>query len=261
MSIVTVSRAEDGVYELVLDRPEARNALSIEMCDAIVAALESIDAKADARTVLVRGNGRIFCAGADFAAVSGPGGIEFLPAFERMLDTLARFRLPTIASIHGAALGGGLQLACVCDFRIAAADASLGIPSSRLGIVVNFENVQRLVGLVGPAIAKEILMTARSFSGDEAVTIGLLTSSVHERELSDEALSYARRIAELAPLSVQGAKAAVQATMDHMTGVRRSDPDAAQAIDRLVEQAYRSDDLAEGLKAMAEKRQPRFDGL
>src|SRR5690349_9253945 len=143
MSLVKVE-FDGGIATLTLNRPEARNALSIEMCDAIVEALQKIDANDEARVVILTGSGKVFCSGADFAAVSGPGALDFLPAFERMLEDVAHFRLPVIARIHGAALGGGLQLATVCDFRIVEEGARLGIPSSRLGIVVNFENVQRL---------------------------------------------------------------------------------------------------------------------
>ena len=173
--LLTDVEIQGPVATLTLRRPEARNALSIELCDAIVSRLEEINEDPAARVVIIAGEGKVFCSGADFAAVSGPGALDFLPAFERMLEAVAHHRLPTIACIHGAALGGGLQLATVCDFRIVADDARLGIPSSRLGIVVNFENVQRLVLLAGIARAKEVLMTARSYTGSEAVEAGLAT--------------------------------------------------------------------------------------
>src|SRR5918992_6190411 len=161
MSLV-VATLEESVASLTLNRPEARNALSIEMCDAIVDALDGVDRMDAARVVLIRGEGPVFCSGADFAAVSGPSGPEFVIVFERMLEAVAGHRLPTIAVVHGGALGGGLQLATACDFRVAAEDVRIGIPSSRLGILVNFENVRRLVLLAGVAIAKEVLMTARN---------------------------------------------------------------------------------------------------
>jgi enoyl-CoA hydratase/carnithine racemase len=214
----------------------------------------------DARVLVLRGAGSVFCSGADFAAVSGPGALEFLPSFERMLEGVARFRLPTIAAIQGAALGGGLQLATVCDFRIAADDAKFGIPSSRLGIVVNFENVRRLVLLVGFARAKEILMTARTFSGEEAATAGLVNDSVPPDELEARSAELAEEIAGLAPMSVQGAKRAINLIADHIGGARSTRPDEVAAMDALVAQAYRSADLVEGLKAMAEKRPPNFTG-
>ena len=256
---MTVRTDLDGhIARLTLDRPEARNALSIELCNSLVSRLETIPD--DARVVIIRGEGKVFCSGADFAAVSGPGAAEFLPAFERMLEAVARFRLPTIASIHGAALGGGLQLATVCDFRIATQEAKIGIPSSRLGIVVNFENVQRLVLLAGIAVAKEVLMTARQFSGTAAAVTGLVNKAVPDTELETATGELAARLASLAPISVQGAKRSIQFVVDHLSGARDADPIAAVEIDKLVTEAYASEDLQEGLTAMSEKRPPNFTG-
>jgi enoyl-CoA hydratase len=257
---VSSVRAVTGspVAELVLDRPEARNALSVEMCRGIVAALEEI-AASEARCVLVRGEGLVFCAGADFAAVSGPGGLEFLPAFEEMLDAVARVPLPTIAVIQGGALGGGLQLATVCDFRIAAGDAKLGIPAARLGIVVNFENVERLVRVAGIALAKEILMTARTLSGDEARTRGLVTRAVPLTDLDAAARSFADEVAALSPQSVRGAKQAIALAERSLTQARMTHSGEVVGIDDLVAEAYGSADLQEGLAAMAGRRPPRFE--
>jgi enoyl-CoA hydratase len=259
MALVETSYS-DAVATLALNRPEARNALSVEMCDAIVAALDEID-RSDARAVVVQGEGQVFCAGADFAAVSGPGGVEFVVAFERMLETVARHRLPSVAAIHGAALGGGLQLATACDFRVAAEDARIGIPSGRLGILVNFENVRRLTLLVGVAVAKEVLMTARTYTGSEAASSGLVHRAVPPGELEGAAAGLARDIAALAPLSVQGSKRALQAIVDDVSDPRGRAADSVAAIDDLVAQAYASEDLQEGVRAMQEKRRPHFRGL
>ncbi|MEA2476397.1 MAG: enoyl-CoA hydratase, partial [Actinomycetota bacterium] len=157
--LVLVERSAN-IATLTLNRPDARNALSTELCDAILDGLATIEADREVRVVVVRGAGKTFCAGADLAAVSGPHAADFLVSFERMLEGVARFRLPTIAVIHGAALGGGFQLATVCDFRLAASDAVIGIPSSTLGILVNLENVQRLVGLGGAAIKTSLAVAA-----------------------------------------------------------------------------------------------------
>lgn len=258
-SLVDVT--EDGhVSTLTLTRPEARNALSVDLCNAIFDGLAQIERSAEARVVQLKGEGSVFCSGADFAAVSGPGGLEFLPAFDRMLDNLAGFRLPTVAVIQGAALGGGLQLASACDFRIAASDAKVGIPSSRLGIVVNYENVRRLVLLVGVAIAKEVLMTGRVYKGEEARVAGLLTRSVPTGSLFDEADEFCRKLASNAPLSVQGAKHSIHVVADDMSDARRRDPETVDEVDRLVMEAYNSADLAEGIRAMSEKRPPEFEG-
>ena len=250
----------DGlVAEVVLDRPDARNALSVEMCRGIVAALAEVEGST-ARCVLLRGEGKVFCSGADFAAVSGPGGLEFLPAFEDMLEAVARFPLPTIAVIQGAALGGGLQLATVCDFRIAAQDAKLGIPAARIGIVVNFENVERLVRLAGVATAKEILMTACSLTGAEARERGLVTRAVPPDDLDATARSFAEEVAGLSPLSVQGAKHAIGLVELALSHARRTHPGEVADVDDLVAAAYGSADLQEGLAAMADRRPPRFEG-
>lgn len=257
MSLVRLER-DGALARLTLDRPDARNALSIELCREIVSALGSVDA--DARAVVIAGAGKVFCSGADFAAVSGPGAVEFLPAFEEMLEAIARFRLPTIARIQGAALGGGLQLATVCDFRVAATDAKLGIPSSKLGIVINYENVQRLVLLAGSAVAKEVLMTGRTYSGAEAEGAGLIHRAVASHELDPATNELATTIASNAPLAVQGVKRAIQVVVDTLADARSTNQAAVAEIDALVAEAYASEDLQEGLSALSEKRRPHFKG-
>jgi enoyl-CoA hydratase/carnithine racemase len=260
VALVEVDR-EGPVATLTLNRPEARNALSADMCDVLSMAVGELDRDPEARAVVVKGAGPVFCSGADFAGVSGPDATYFLASFERMLETLARLRLPTIAAIRGAALGGGLQLATVCDFRVAADDAKIGIPSSKIGIVVNFENVQRLVLLAGIAVAKEVLMTGQTYSGTDASRVGLVNRAVPADDVEPQAHSLAADVAARAPLSVQGAKKAVQIVADHLAGARTSNARATSEIDELVMTAYRSGDLAEGLKALSEKRPPTFDGL
>lgn len=230
------------------------------MCEALSGAFAELSNRQDAKVVVLKGEGPVFCSGADFAAVSGPDARHFLPSFEDMLESVARCPLPTVASIHGAALGGGLQLASVCDFRLAAADAKIGIPSTRLGIVVNFENVERLVLLVGVAVAQEVLMTARVFSGAEAEVAGIVTRSIPSELLFEETDRFAGRIGALAPLSVQGAKRAIAAVAEHLSGARSTAPDRVAEVDRLVAEAYASADLQEGLEAMAQKRAARFTG-
>ena len=260
MALVELTR-EGAVTTLTLNRPDARNALSVDMCDAITAALDEPARDERARVLVVRGEGSAFCSGADIAAVSGAGGLDFLPAFERTLDALGRHRLPSIAMIHGAALGGGFQLAAVCDFRVATDDCKIGIPASKLGIVVNFRNVERLVLLAGSAVAKEVLMTGRTYSGLEAAAAGLVTRATPPDELSGEVTKLALELAARAPRSVQGAKRAIQVVLDHLAGARQTDPRGVDEIDRLVEGAYHSRDLQEGLRALNEKRDPDFQGI
>lgn len=259
MALVEV--AQDGDIAVVtLNRPEARNALSVELCEDLVVALHGLQIDRNLRVAIIRGAGRTFCAGADVQAVSGPDALDFVPAFEAMLEAVARFPLPTIAEIHGGALGGGFQLATVCDFRIATTDAQIAIPSARLGILVNFENIQRLVLLAGIARAKELLMSGRVYSGAEAATAGLVTRAVTPEQLPSETRAFADEVARLAPLSVQGAKRALQFVADHLASARTAHPDAAAEIDRLVTEVYGSEDLGEGLRALSEKRAPNFKG-
>ncbi|MGH2789000.1 MAG: enoyl-CoA hydratase/isomerase family protein [Actinomycetota bacterium] len=259
MSELVLVDVDDRIATVTLNRPELRNALSIEMCEQLIAALAAVD-DLDARAIVVRGNGRAFCSGADFAVVSGERALSFVAIFEEMLSAVSHHRLPVIAAIHGAALGGGLQFASACDFRFAANDAQLGIPSASLGVVVNFENVERLVALAGIAVAKEALMTARTYSAPEAQALGFVNRCVEPARLEMEVGAFAAEIAALAPLAVQGAKRAVVLVGDHLTRVRAASPELAAEMDELVAGAYRSADLAEGLRALAEKRTPRFEG-
>jgi enoyl-CoA hydratase len=147
----------------------------------------------------------------------------------------------------------------VCDFRIAANDAKLGIPAARIGIVVNFENVERLVRLAGVPLAKEILMTARTLKGAEALAAGLVTRAVAAGNLETAARSFADGIAGLAPRSVQAAKQSICLVERAVSHARRTHLGEVAGIDDLVAEAYRSDDLQEGLAALAAGRPPRFE--
>ncbi len=258
--MILLEGSDDGrIATLTLNRPEARNALSVAMCDAIVGGLAEVD-RSGARVLIIRGAGKVFCSGADLAAVSGSGALRFLPAFERMLDALARHRLPTVASIHGAALGGGFQLASVCDFRVAETTSKIGIPSSKLGILVNFENIERLVLLAGPALAKEMLMSGRTYSGEEAERAGLVNRSVAGDILQAATQRLAAELSQRAPLSVQGTKVSIQAVLDHLGSTRDDKKEVVAELDRLVAAVYESEDLQEGLRALSEQRAPNFEG-
>lgn len=258
---MTVVISIDGpVAVITLSRPEVRNALSAEMCREITAALPDIEAS-DARVLSLKGEGSVFCAGADFAAISGSGGLDFLPSFSEMLGALWHFPLPTVACMTGAALGGGLQLATACDFRIASQDCKIGIPSSALGVVIDPENVERLVLLVGVRVAKEVLMTGKIYPGNEALANGLVTEVHPSADTEAGADAFAHRVAGLSPMSVQGAKQAINAIAAGMSSLRLGDPEAVAHLDALVAEAYRSDDLQEGVSAMREKRSPNFKGF
>jgi enoyl-CoA hydratase len=210
------------------------------------------------RAVVVTGAGSAFCAGADLGNRLEGGGNDFRPAFESLLDEVVDHPAPVIAAVNGPALGGGTQLVVACDLRVAAHEAEFGIPATQLGVMLSPENIQRLALLVGQAHARDLLLTGRRIGVGEALRMGL----VHR--LADDALvdglALAEEIAALAPLTVAGHKAALNALARHMGYTRGEDDDLIGRLDALVARAFASDDLKEGLAAFAEKRPPDFAG-
>ncbi len=237
-----------------IDRPEKRNALSADLCRQMHTVLEE---NPGLRAVVVTGAGdKAFCAGADLVVrtedSSGGSGDSFNPPFEAMLDALVAYPAPVIAAVNGHAIGAGMQLAVACDLRVAAPNATFGIPAAKLGVFLSPENVARLAALVGLGPARDLLLTARSLDVDEAQAVGLV------QRRADDALAAALELAEevvtLAPMTVQGSKHALNLVAGDL------EPATRAAMRALQEQAFRSDDLREGLAAFAEKRTPRFEG-
>jgi enoyl-CoA hydratase len=247
--------ARDLVGVATIDRPERRNALNAELCTQLLAHLE---AEPDLRAVVVTGAGdKAFCAGADLVVrtedASEPGGGDtFRPTFDRLLDAIVDYPAPVLAAVNGPAIGAGMQLAVACDVRVAVFGATFSIPAARLGVFLSPVNVQRLAALVGQGAARDLLLTARTLDADEAAAVGLVQRRVPDA--LDGALELAVEIAELAPLTVQGHKRALNLVAG---GV---DDDALNEMRSLEERAFTSRDLREGLAAFAEKRGPRFEG-
>jgi enoyl-CoA hydratase len=238
-----------------LDRPERRNALSAAMCHQL---RDHLAEHRSLRAVVLTGAGSAFCAGADLGHTPLYRGDDFRPAFESLLDEVVDHPAPVIAAVNGPALGGGTQLVVACDLRVAAPEATFGIPATQLGVMLSPENIQRLALLVGQAHARDLLLTGRRIGVGEALRMGL----VHR--LADDALAagldLAGEIAAMAPLTVTGHKAALNAVARHMGYTRGEDDDVIGELDALVAQAFASDDLKEGLAAFSEKRPPDFAG-
>lgn len=246
----------EGVALVTLDRPEALNALSFDLLDDLVAALQSLDADPSCRAVVITGSGtRAFAAGADIRELA-PQTSASLHAGGRfgVWDRLAEIGLPLIAAVRGFALGGGFELAMACDMIVAAEDASFGQPEIKIGVMPGAGGTQRLTRAVGKARAMGLILTGRTMSAAEAATSGLVTTVVPAESTVDSALELAGRIATMSPLAIRAAKAAILDAAEgslHDGFARERD-----AFFRLFD----SQDQAEGMAAFTEKRPPVWSG-
>jgi enoyl-CoA hydratase len=243
----------DGpVATLTLNRPDRLNALTAEMVDELVAELAAIEQRPDIRAVIVAGAGRGFCAGADVVTASGrPLPIESRYTFFNVLEDHPK---PTVAAIHGACIGGGLELALCCDLRIAVDDAKLGFGEVKLGVIPAGGGTARLPRLIGPAKAKELLYFGDHLSGREAAELGIVNRSVPADALLDEAKALAQRLALGAPLAIAAIKRSVNA------GMQMGLVEALSYETAVAAEVRRTADALEGITAFAEKRQPSWRG-
>jgi enoyl-CoA hydratase/carnithine racemase len=249
-----------GVMWVILDRPEARNALSGEVLEALDGVADELEGNPNVRAVVVTGAGdKAFCAGADLKerlemddnAVYGR--IELI---NHVYYKWARLTRPTIAALNGSAYGGGLELALTCDFRVAVDTAEVGLTEVRLGIMPGAGGTQRLPRLIGLARAKEMIMLGRRVSARKALELGLLTEVCPAGPGQLEAC-VERLLAELAgcaPISVAKAKEAIDRGYDDEID------DALQIERQCYDVTLATEDRIEGLKAFAEKRPPRYEG-
>lgn len=207
---------------VTLNKPEKMNALNLEMWDGLAKAFQTLSADDSLRCIVLRGAGeKAFAAGADvaeFAAVRS--NVEQARAFARITHTamqaIATCPHPVIAMIHGACVGGGLEIASVCDMRICGASSRFGIPVKRLGLVVSYSELKPLVSLVGSAMALEILLEGRVFDAAEALAKGLVNRVVADEDVEKEVLAVAARISEGAPLVARWHKQFVRRLADPM---------------------------------------------
>lgn len=206
------TQVADGIASLELNRPEVRNAINRELCDAISRTLDDWAARDDVRAVVVSGaGGKAFAAGADIAELRERTHVQaFLGWTQRMFQQLEDFPRPTVAAIDGFALGGGLELALACDLRVASKTAKIGMPEVSLGIFPSAGGTWRLPRLVGLGRAKELIYTGRIVDAVEAAQWGLFESVV-EADAKAEAFRIAKLIAANAPLAVQVAKVSLNA--------------------------------------------------
>lgn len=250
------------VAVVTLNRPDRRNALSVEMLAGLLDALEGVAADPGARCILLRGEGKHFCAGADFGDVAAGAekGARYGGGFEAFLRALEEHPLPVVCQVQGAALGAGCQVLAAADLAVAATDAQIGIPSAKLGILLDLEKVQRMVAAVGAPRVREMLLTGRPLSGTEAAAWGLVTRAVKPDEVAAAARALAEDVASGAPLSVRGSKAAIREVLRHGALDRSTDAGVFAAHDEASIRALTSADVQEGLAALRERRPPDFSG-
>ena len=255
-----LAHSDAGVGWMIFNHPARHNALSLEMWQGIADILGAFAEDDDVRVVIMRGaGGKAFVSGADISEFdSQRANAAQKDAYDRLMGRanrdLATFPKPLIGLIEGYCIGGGLATALAADVRFATPDSKFGIPAARLGLGYAYDGLAKLARVVGPAQARDILLSARFMPASEAVAMGLV-NFIHERDrIEAEAVAYARLIADNAPLTVKAAKAALDAWE------RGGRPDEVAAANALVDACFDSDDYQEGRLAFAEKRRAVFRG-
>jgi enoyl-CoA hydratase/carnithine racemase len=253
--LVETSVDDHYVALLRLNRPDARNALSPEMMEEIAAELERLDPDPAVRCIVVAGSEKVFAAGADIKAMSERSFEEALrhPAAS-FWRRVAAVKTPLIAAVSGYALGGGCELALICDMIVASDTALFGQPEITLGIIPGGGGSQRLARVLGKQRAMEYVLTGRRFDAEMALEMGLVNKVVKKGGWLQEALELARTVAERPPIAARLGKQAVL-TADE-TGLSAG----LEAERRLYELAMATEDRVEGMVAFLEKREPKFKG-
>jgi enoyl-CoA hydratase/carnithine racemase len=253
---VSVS-VEDGIADVRLNRPDKLNAIDTAMFAALSEASAAVAARPEVRVVVLSGNGRGFCAGLDLASLAGaaPESIQerthgIANMFQHAAWGWRSLAVPVIAAVHGAAFGGGLQIALGADIRIVAPDARLAVMEARWGLVPDMAGIALLRGLVRDDVARELTYTARQVSGTEAVELGLATRTADDPLAA--ALDLGRQIAAGSPLAVRAAKRLFGLAADAGTAEILLAESAEQ------EKLLHGPDVREILTAQAEQRPPRF---
>ncbi len=253
--LVLLERPAEGVVLLRINRPEARNALNLEVRKLLAKHLAEIGEDSTTRAVVLTGNSKSFAAGADIKEMAEAGTIEMLQrGVHKLWRAIAGCPKPVIAAVSGYALGGGCELAMTCDIIVAGESARFGQPEVNIGIIPGGGGTQRLTRAVGKYKAMKYILTGELFSAKEALDMGLVSEMVPDPEVEGRAIDLARQIAALPPLAVQLAKEAVLAGMEAPLA-------SALALEtKSIQILFSSQDQKEGMRAFIEKRKPKFSG-
>jgi enoyl-CoA hydratase/carnithine racemase len=255
-----LERTGDGLAVLTLDNPNQRNAMSEEMTSSWVAAVDELAADRSLRVVVVTGEGSAFCSGGNTSWIASEPDATVDELRERMLPfyrawlSIRRLEVPTIAAVNGAAIGAGLCLALACDIRYAAAGARLGVPFVQLGMHAGMGGTYLLPEAVGPAHARDLLLTGRVVGAEEALRLGLVSRVIEPDGFRAEVLATATGIAGTAPIASRLTKLAL-ANDGH------ADLESCLQWEALAQPVtLATADLQEGIRAAREKRRPVFEG-
>ncbi len=242
---------------VVINRPERRNAMDLAMWKSIPVAIDALSRTPGIRSIVLQGGGdRAFVSGADISEFDevrcdAKSNEEFTRHVVAATRAIRKTPIPVIAAINGYCIGGGIVLACACDIRIATDDSSFAVPAARLGLGYELENYEALSRLVGPGNAAHMVLTAQSFTAEDALRMGLIQEIVAKDQLTLRIDTLTKDMSHLAPLTLAAAKACA---LSRIEGDGRAE--AQHAIGR----CFDSEDFLEGRKAFREKRQPAFAG-
>jgi enoyl-CoA hydratase len=254
MSLVLVER-DDPIAVVLLNRPEALNALSDELMDQLVARLGELDREEEVSCIVLGGNERAFAAGADIGELASSSSIDLY--YQRRVerwDTIRGLWTPLVAAVSGFCLGGGCELAMSCDLIVASETAQFGQPETSLGIIPGAGGTQRLTRAVGKALAMDVILSGRRLKADEALRAGLVARVVARESWLEEAKRVARDIAAKGPVATRLAKESVDRAYETTLQA------GLEAERRALYLAFASEDAKEGLTSFTEKRKPNFEG-
>lgn len=244
----------------MLNRPQVRNALNLRTWIRIAEGVAELEADSDIRVIIIRGaTPEAFISGADISEfptvrADAEQARSYRDAPNRAAVAMLNCPKPVIAMISGVCVGGGVQVALSCDIRLAARGTRFGVPAARLGLAYPLEGVIALMQVVGPANARDILLSARLFDADSAAAMGLVNIVVEPAELESFTRDYALKMAANAPLTMAAAKAAIREALKD-----QSERDA-KLVAQMVARCFDSEDYREGVRAFLEKRRPNFTG-
>ena len=255
----TVFATEGPISTLTFNRPDARNAMTWEMYEALVDACDRVDRDAAIRVFVLRGaGGKAFVAGTDIAQFQNfnnrDDGLKYEERLDHVLDRLERVAKPTIAQVEGVAAGGGCAIALTCDLRVATPEARFGIPIARtLGNCLSGASYSRLLDVMSPGAVKDLLFTGRLIGGRDAQALGIVNRIVPASEIENAVRGLATEIAANAPLTLRATKEMIRRILTKRRLAAGDDAD-------MVEMCYTSADFREGVTAFLGKRKPSWSG-